>query len=161
MELHFRSEPVAEDIKSIHYLLTENGIFRPREVHVAVELVQDRLMKGTSSEYLFIFADKGNALAGFVCYGEITVTVGSYDLYWIAVRNDSRGMGLGKELLRRAEKDAVSSGARAIFIETSSRSDYAPARRFYEKSGHNIVCIVHDFYDRGDHKIIFSKDLTG
>ncbi len=161
MELHFRSEPVERDIESVRLLLAENGIFRPREVLVAVDLVQDRLMKGTGSEYRFIFADTGNALAGFVCYGEIAVTVGSYDLYWIAVRNDLRGKGLGRELLWRAEEDAVSSGARAMFIETSSRIDYGSARRFYEKSGYNVACTVHDFYDMGDHKIIFRKDLTG
>ena len=128
---------------------------------MAVDLVQDRFMKGVSSDYRFIFADKADALAGFVCYGEITVAVGSFDLYWIAVRNDLRGKGLGKELLQRAEKDAITSGARAIFIETSSRSDYALTQRFYNKTGYNIACIVNDFYDLGDHKIIFRKDLTG
>jgi len=161
MAFHFRSEPVEQDIASINDVLTENGIFRPREVLVAVELVQDRLMKGTSSEYRFVFGDTENTLAGFVCYGEISVTVGSYDLYWIAVSNEYKGSGLGRELLLRAEKDAVRSGARAMYIETSSKSDYAPARRFYEKSGHNIICTVPDFYDLGDDKVIFGKNLTG
>jgi len=159
MELQFRSESLEKDIQSIHQLLDGNGIFRPREILVAVELAQDRITKGPLSEYRFIFADSENELAGFVCYGEITVTVGSYDLYWIAVRNDCMGRGVGKELLIRAEKDAVCSGARAMFIETSSRSDYAPARHFYEKAGYAETCIVRDFYDAGDHKLIFSKKL--
>ncbi|KPJ99294.1 MAG: hypothetical protein AMK71_09965 [Nitrospira bacterium SG8_35_4] len=159
MELQFRSEPLEEDIQTVHQLLSGNGIFRPREILVAVELVQDRITKGPGSEYRFIFADSENQLAGFVCYGEIAVTVGSYDLYWIAVRNDCRERGVGKELLLRAEKDAVSSGARAMFIETSSRIDYAPAKHFYQKAGYAETCIVRDFYDAGDHKVIFSKDL--
>jgi len=159
MEWLYRPEPVERDIRAVPQLLDESGIFRPREILVAVELVQDRLSKGTRSEYRFVFADSGDRLAGFVCYGEISVTIGSFDLYWIAVRNDFRGKGLGKGLLETAEKDAAGSGARAMFIETSSRSDYAPARRFYNKSGYVDSCVVHDFYDTGDHKIIFSKNL--
>jgi len=154
MRYHFRSEPIEQDLASVDQLLTENGIFRRREVLVAIELVQDRLAKGKDSEYRFVFADSESTLAGFVCYGEIT------DLYWIAIRNDCKGTGLGKELLLRAEQDALNSGARAMFIETSSRTDYAPAQRFYEKNGYSSTCTVHDFYDRGDHKIILSKTLS-
>lgn len=159
MEWHFRSEPVEGDIEAVRSVLDGNGIFRPRETGVAVELVQDRIAKGPRSEYRFILADSESGLAGFVCYGEISVTVGSYDLYWIAVRNDCRGQGLGKELLLRAEQDAAGSGARAMFIETSSRADYGPAQHFYEKSGYVNACIVHDFYNTGDHKIIYCKNL--
>ena len=41
---------------------------------------------------------------GYACYGPIAVTIGSYDLYWIAVDQSCQGKGLGKVLLAEAER---------------------------------------------------------
>jgi ribosomal protein S18 acetylase RimI-like enzyme len=140
-------------------MLEETGQFRPGEVDVAVELIEDRLAKGPASEYFFVFADIGGAVAGYVCYGPITVTEGSYDLYWIATRIDMRRRGLGRALVEHVEREAAGAGGRMIYVETSSREDYASTLSFYERCGYERICSVPDFYEDGDDKLILGKRI--
>jgi hypothetical protein len=44
-------------------------------------------------------------------------------------------------------------------IETSSRPDYARARRFYERSGYKKTAVLEDFYREGDHKLIYTRRI--
>ena len=53
-----------------------------------LELVEERLAKGTASGYYFVLVDQEDRLAGYSCYGPIPGTVSSSDLYWIAVHPD-------------------------------------------------------------------------
>lgn len=159
--LTFRREPRDKDLHDIAALLEGTGLFRPSEVAVAVELVQDRIEHGPMSDYHFTFADLDDGeLAGYVCYGHIAVTIGSYDLYWIAVRQDLHGRGIGKALLAKAEEAMREANARNVYIETSSSEGYVGTRAFYERCGYMAECVVKDFYAPGDHKVLFSKSLV-
>ncbi len=101
----FREQPLCRDIEAVSRLVEGTGFFRPDEILVAAELVEECLDKGPSSGYSFIFADGASgALQGYVCYGSIPCTLGSYDLYWIAVDQGSQGHGLGKILVARTEE---------------------------------------------------------
>jgi hypothetical protein len=44
-----------------------------------------------------------------------------------------------------------------LVVETSSRADYAPTRKFYEVRGYVASATVTDFYAPGDHRVIYAK----
>src|SRR5688572_5857877 len=87
------------DVDAVREIVASTRFFSPAEVDVAVELIEDRLAKVDASDYQFIFADVDSRTIGYSCFGPIACTVGSYDLYWIAVHEEFRGGGLGRRLL--------------------------------------------------------------
>lgn len=156
----YRSEPTAADIENVREIVVSTGFFFDHEVEVAVELIEERLNKGLEeSGYYFLFAESNGQTVAYACYGTIACTVGSYDLYWIATHNDFRGKGIGKELLRQVEYNIKAMGGRAIYIETSAKTQYEPTQRFYDSCGYLREALLKDFYAENDDKIIFSKKV--
>jgi GNAT superfamily N-acetyltransferase len=141
-------------------IVASTGLFRPDEIGIAVELVAERLRVGLASGYHFIFAEKKGVVLGYSCYGPVPLTLASYDLYWIAVRKDLQGSGIGKMLLKRSETAIGELGGRRIYIETSSRDLYLPTRQFYERSGYQAEATLREFYSPCDDKVIYVKSLS-
>jgi ribosomal protein S18 acetylase RimI-like enzyme len=83
----------------------------------------------------------------------------SFDLYWIAVHPSGQGRGCGRSLLKAAEQLMAAKGASRIYVETSSRPQYEPTRRFYKACGYREEAFLEDFYAPQDGKIIFVKAL--
>jgi ribosomal protein S18 acetylase RimI-like enzyme len=152
-----RGQVAPADRDAVRRIVEATGFFRPDEVDVAVELVDEALAKGAASGYHFIFAETAGVVAGYACYGPIACTLGSYDLYWIAVDPNRQGQGLGQLLLREAERQIAQSGGRHIYIETSGRPQYTPTRAFYQRCGYEVAAVLAEFYDRGDDKVIWRK----
>jgi len=148
------------DTEGISTVLKSAGNFFTFEIEIAVELLDDFALNGRKSPYQFVFADIGKELAGFVCYGEIPLTEKRYDIYWIAVSKDVQNKGIGKVLLKDAEKRIMSRKGKYLFIETSSRPDYEDTHIFYERCGYHCAARIPDFYRDGDDKMIFMKKLT-
>jgi GNAT superfamily N-acetyltransferase len=143
-------------------LVRETGFFSEEEQLVAIELVEETLLRGTASGYEFVLTDDPDdpaKLSGYACFGPIPATRSSYDLYWIAVAPSQQGLGLGRLILREAERCALVSGATQMFLDTSGRQQYEPTRAFYEHSGYRVAATLKDFYAPGDDKIIYSKHL--
>jgi hypothetical protein len=46
-----------------------------------------------------------------------------------------------------------------MIVETSSRDDYAPTRRFYNKRGYEEAARLRDFYAPGDDRVVLSKRM--
>jgi len=157
--LSFRKKPTPTDRDKVRHLVQSTGMFYPFEVDVAVELVDLRLTQGTSSGYYFLFAESGGDLIGYACYGPIACTQGSYDLYWIVVDKNHQRCGVGRALLRRAEREIARRGGRRVYIETSGRDQYAPTRAFYQRCGYTAEALLKDFYAPGDDKVIYVKQL--
>jgi D-alanine-D-alanine ligase len=158
-DIVFREEPAREDLERVRRIIEESGFFHPYEVTVAVELVSERLLKGIESGYFFVFAEVNGEVAGYACYGPVPCTEASYDIYWIAVRNDLRHKGLGKRIQERVEAVIRKMGGRRIYVETSTRDLYAPTRSFYRRVGFYEEAVLADFYARGDGKSIMVKVL--
>ena len=158
-EIIWREEPRSSDQDIVRDIVTSSGFFSKEEIDVAVELVQERLNKGVSSGYYFLFADKGEEVIGYSCFGPIPCTTESYDIYWIAVQERLRRAGLGKEILERAEPKIRGLGGKRIYVETSSRDQYKPTRSFYMRCGYKEEATLRDFYSPGDDKVIFIKLL--
>lgn len=153
----FREQARTSDREAVRRITQSTGFFSAEEVDVAVELIDDRLHRGDLSDYHFVFADVNGETIGYACHGEIECTAGSHDLYWIAVRDDQRGGGLGRQLMSRVEKLIAQSGGRRLYIDTSLRAQYEPTRRFYERCGYRAEATLADFYGPGDSKVIMSK----
>ncbi len=158
MEAIFRERPFPEDRDRVGRVLTSSGYFRPDEIAVGLELVDEYLAKGTASGYHFLIADfPDDPCAGYTCYGPTPCTLWSFDLYWIAVREDRRGSGLGRRLMTVAEERIAAMGGRRIYIETSGTAFYRPTHGFYHRTGYHLEARVAEFYGPGDDKLIFVK----
>ena len=156
----FRYEATPGDAHAVRGIVDSTGFFRPDEVDVAVELVQERLAKGDASGYHFIFADRGGRTIGYACYGPIACTVGSYDLFWIAVDPAFQRHGLGRALVFESERLIVNAGGKRVYIETSGKPQYLPTRRFYERCGYALAAELPEFYGPEDPKLVYVKSLT-
>ena len=157
--MELREELTPKDAARIHALAAVTGFFTAEEAAIAQELAEERLTRGAASGYHFLLAEEAGELLGFACFGPIPCTRGAYDLYWIVVRPDRQGGGLGRRLLTAAEARIAAAGGRRVYIDTSSRAQYAPTRAFYRACGFHQEALLADFYDQGDGKTIFCKVL--
>jgi ribosomal protein S18 acetylase RimI-like enzyme len=135
------------------------GVFSDEEVAVALE-VFDTATAATAAvpaDYELLGAFDGDHLLGYACFGPTPSTDRTYDLYWIAVHPDAQRSGVGAALMTEAERQLEARRARLVIIETSSRDDYVPTRRFYEKRGYVEAARLRDFYAPGDDRLVLSK----
>jgi ribosomal protein S18 acetylase RimI-like enzyme len=150
----------ARDVEAVRDLVTRTGVFSAAEVAIAAELVEETLRNGPAAGYEFVLADHAGGLAGYSCFGPVPATAASHDLYWIAVDPARHGHGLGAELLARSEARITELGGRRVWVDTSSRADYAAAHRLYRKAGYRLAARLDAFYAPGDSKLIFAKSLA-
>jgi ribosomal protein S18 acetylase RimI-like enzyme len=168
-------------------ILEATNAFRDEEIAVALELFDASVVRG-SPDYEFIgvftavvtlseakgmvppssdrslrgFApqgDSGEELIGYACYGATPGTLGTYDLYWIAVHPEHQGEGGGSRLLDEVERRLRDREARMVVVETSSRTDYESTRRFYERREYREFARLSDFYAFGDDRVIYARRL--
>ena len=139
-------------------LLERTPEFRPDEVDVALELVDDALAGGT--DYRFV-VDEGaeGALLGYACFGATPMTEGTFDLYWIVVEPASKRGGVGRRLLERVEAELRRDGARLLRVETEGGEAYAATRGFYQRVGYEVLATIRDFYAVGRDLVIFGRYL--
>jgi ribosomal protein S18 acetylase RimI-like enzyme len=159
-EISFRTQVLPLDPSAVAAIVKSTGFFSEEENAIAEELVEITLRQPQADEYLFIFADLAERVIGYSCYGRIPLTKSSYDMYWIAVDNEFRRAGLGKELLRRTEQGIVSHGGTQAYLDTSGREQYIPTRKFYEAAGYTAEAVLRDFYAPNDDKVIYKKILV-
>jgi len=161
IQISFRDTLLEGDIRRIKELVQETGVFSRTEVEVSEELLLEGYQKGPLSYYLFLVAEWKENIAGYVCYAQIAGTIGSFEVYWLAVNKESQGAGIGKGLMLEMENVVRKVGGKRIFVGTSSRTEYAKAQRLYESLGYDRAAILEDYFNTGDHQIIFRKLLQG
>ena len=154
-----RTSVYPADVETVRAMAAGTGFFNPEEIEIAAELVGERLEKGETSGYEFIFLQINNNTVAYSCYGRIPLTKSSFDLYWIVTRADYRNKGLGKILLKETEDAIRKMGGTAVYAETSSREQYLPTRKFYENNGYDLKARFEDYYDRGDDLVYYVKRL--
>jgi ribosomal protein S18 acetylase RimI-like enzyme len=153
-----RIAPLAREHRpEIEAILHESCMFRDSEIAVALEVV-DSYFAHPEQDYSALGAfTPGGDLLGYVCYGPTPGTVGTWDLYWIAVAPRDQHAGVGTLLLQEVERRLARVDARLVIIETSSQPLYEPTRLFYRRRGYEEVARVPDFYADGDDRVIFAK----
>jgi GNAT superfamily N-acetyltransferase len=159
-EWTWRDEVRSDDKETVRRLCASSGFFSAEEIAMAAELVEERLAKGPSSGYHFVFAEREGRASGYVCYGQVPCTEASWDLYWIVVDQAMRGGGLGKRLQADAERRIAAFGGRRVYAWTSSREQYVPTRAFYERTGYTREAALRDFYKPGDDLVIYVKEVS-
>lgn len=147
------------DRAPLEELIRATGFFNAEEVDIALELVDDRLSQGEASHYRFLVGEIGGQVAGYACWGPIPGTAASADLYWIVVHPGHQGKGAGAALLAAAEAWMAEAGRTRVYVETSTRAQYAPTRAFYLACGYGAAAELADFYAPGDGKALFLKVL--
>lgn len=159
MATTFRANLNTFDPEAIEGLVRETGFFSAEETAIARELADDGLAQGSSSHYRFILAESEVRLLGYACFGQIPCTSAAWDLYWIAVARVAQGQQLGRDLLQRVESAILLAGGTHVYVDTSSREQYAPTRGFYARRGYHEAGDFPDFYAPGDGKIVYAKAL--
>jgi GNAT superfamily N-acetyltransferase len=150
---------VPGDSAAIERLVAATGFFSTEELAIARELADAATDHGHASGYEFLLADGPAGLAGYACFGRIPGTETSFDLYWIVVSPHLQGQGVGRWLLAQTEAAISALGGNRLYVDTSSRAQYAPTRRYYAACGYVIAAELPDFYRAGDGKVIFLKVL--
>ena len=148
----------AADRGRIEEITRAVGLFREDEIPVALEVFDGAV--GAAAGYEALGADVDGRLAGWICWGPTPCTLGTYDLYWMAVDPGFQGSGIGSALIAEMER-RLSGQARLIVVETAGRPDYAATRRFYEARGYRAVATIPDFYGPGDDQVVYVKRVSG
>jgi ribosomal protein S18 acetylase RimI-like enzyme len=147
------------DKDELRVILESTGFFYDFEVDTALGLVDETCAKGDEAGYFWMkIAEEGKVVA-FATYGNNPCSVHSFDLYWIAVRNEARGKHYGRSLLDAIENDVRERGGKILWIETSGRNLYKPTEEFYIKRGYELAASLKDFYGPGDPKQVYRKEL--
>jgi D-alanine-D-alanine ligase len=159
-EVLLRDDLRPADRPALEALISATGFFNAEEREVAMELVDDRLKLGMASHYRFLVGEVQGEVAGYTCWGSITGTLAAADLYWIAVDPRFQRQHVGAALLAAGEERMAAEGRTRIYVETSTRPQYDPTRRFYAARGYHLAAELADFYAPGDGKAMFLKVLT-
>ena len=84
------------DREQIRSLLDESEMFRRDEIEVAMELIDIVLTQPLQRDYeVFVANDEQGTVVGYYCIGLRPVTVGTFDLYWIAVKKNIQAKRTG------------------------------------------------------------------
>ena len=135
------------------------GVFRDKEIDVLEELI-DEMLSGKETTYRVLSTYAGGELAVFLIFGRTPLTDLSWDIYWLVVPPEHQGKGLGGMILNDAERIMTEGTLDAVIrVETSTREEYSPARRFYAARGFREVGVIEDFYSRGDGLAIYAKNI--
>lgn len=152
--VHVRG-PHPADADSIEDILRANGNFSDVEVSAAVDMFRTSL--APDAWYRTLIAECEGRMVGYALFSPIWFTTGTWDLNWIAVHPSAHGSGAGRALLHAVEEAVCKAEGRMIVIETSGRSDYEKARRFYERQGYTLAATLADYYKDGDDKLTYVR----
>jgi GNAT superfamily N-acetyltransferase len=151
----------ASDRGRIEEITRAVGLFREDEIPVALEVFDDAVrISSFDAPYVALGADVDGRLAGWICWGPTPCTLGTYDLYWMAVDPSVQGSGLGTALISEMER-ILAGTARLIVVETAGRADYSATRAFYEARGYRATATIPEFYGPGDDQVVFVKSVRG
>lgn len=152
-----KSKP--EELEQILSVARRVGAFSDEEVDTVAELFEGYLKDPLKSGYNYLTCREGDRVLGFACWGPTALSQGAVDLYWICTAKDQQGKGVAGQLFQAVEEAARNIGRWLMVIWTSSKPEYAPARRFYAKMGCELATQIRDFYDRDDDLCVFIRRL--
>lgn len=150
-----------EETDALVALAEATGFFKPLEMETLREVLDD-YHDGDCEEGHVARAwdDPFRGIQGFVYYAPTPMTDRTWHLYWIVVRRESQGSGIGRQMLELVEDDIRNRLGRLLLIETASLPHYETTRRFYRNRGYAEAAVIPDYYADGDGMVVFSKRLV-
>jgi ribosomal protein S18 acetylase RimI-like enzyme len=146
-----------EDREPIIRLIRATKNFSDAEVTIAEELIDICTGQPEQKDYFAYVAELSGNVAGFLLLGPTPATIGTYDMYWIAVDPKFQGRGIAQELDAYAVRFVKARGGYLLIAETSSQPSYERTRAFYQKQHYEVLAQIRDYYKPGDDLIIFGK----
>jgi len=150
----------AKDRKAIEEILRSTDFFYEFEIETALEIADATIAKGEEkSGYIWMKIVDDDGFIAFANYAKNDFSTHSWDLFWIAVHQNSRNKKLGSLLLKAVEDDVRKAGGKILWIETSGRPLYASTEAFYRRNNYTLQASLKDFYAAGDPKQIYARVL--
>ncbi len=143
------------DHEALISLATACGLFEPSQT----ELLAEMLRAPASSDVWFTDELDGRPV-GVAYLAPEKMTVGTWNLYWIAVHPEHQRQGRGKWILTHVENWLIEKCQRILLVETAGINDFEYVRKFYLGHGFEAEARIRDFYDVGIDKVVFRKVLT-
>ena len=151
---------LVKDRARLHSMLVETRAFNQEEIDVAMELIDIVLSDEKQNDYrIHCIVDDEDQAVGYISYGPIPMTQGTFDLYWISVDPNFQGKGVGSRLLDFLERKVREEGGRMILADTSTIPQYEKTKGFYIQNGFQEVARIPDYYYPGNDRITFCKRL--
>jgi GNAT superfamily N-acetyltransferase len=135
------------------------GLFPPEAAPFLAGQAEAWLAGGRSSG-AWVVAEADGKVACVAFYEPRAATDRVWALTMIVVDPSIQGTGMGGRVLRWVEQRLRDDGQRLLVIETSSTPAYDKTRRFYERNGYRSVATVPDYYEDGDHMVLYYKRLV-
>ena len=126
--------------------------------HVAHTLDAHLTEPGTA---IWLTAIDGTEPVGVAYCAPEPVTIGTWNLLMLWMKEGFEGKGFGRQLVTGVEQRLAQNGARLLIVETSQLDEFATARRFYTDAGFVLEAEIKDFFDKGDNKLVYTKPLGG
>ncbi len=79
-------------------------------------------------------------------------------IYSLAVAPSARGLGVGRRMLAKAEREARARGCDRMRLEV--RMDNIPAIRLYESIGFTDTEVLPGYYEDGAHAMVYRRKLV-
>lgn len=149
---------VAADLSGLKVVVDGTGLFP--------SAMLDEMLAGYlagEGDELWLTADENEAKAGPIAVAYAAperMTLGTWNMYLLAVHPAHQRRGLGAALVRRIEDMLAASGQRVLIAETSGLPEFERTRAFYRTIGYDEEARIRDFYAPGEDKIVFRKALS-
>jgi ribosomal protein S18 acetylase RimI-like enzyme len=107
-----------------------------------------------------VATNEENEVLGAAYFGPEMVSDRLWNTYFLSVRKEMHGQGVGKFIMHYIENLGIQSGIRTLIVETSNQESYAQARGFYESLGYVKEAEIRNYYGEGDNKIVYWKSIS-
>lgn len=145
-----------EDLDGLKHVLDTSGLFPSEYLD---DMISDYFANPDTEAIWFTYITHGKPAAIGYCAPE-KLTNGTYNLYAIAVDKMLQGRGIGRKMMNFIEQLLKESSKRVLIVETSSDDQYQLTRKFYHKLNYKEEAVIRDFWNEGEHKVVFLKKLN-
>ncbi len=147
-----------DDIPALMKLSEETGLFPSEHLDALREMLDEYFDAGDDQDRFWLTDDDRGTTGVVFCEPEM-MTSGTWNLRLIAVAPTLQGTGRGGRLLEYVEAYLRTKGARLLLVDTSGAAAFEPVRAFYKKYGYAEESRIRGFFEDGDDKVTFTKQL--
>jgi ribosomal protein S18 acetylase RimI-like enzyme len=147
--------------------ITKNDLQKLKEIIDSNELFPSDLLDEMSNDFfnnewsldVWLTAEIEDNPIAVVYFAPERMTVGTYNLYLIAIQKEFQGKGFGKEIMIVVEQYLKELNGRILIVETSGLPEFELTRKFYDKCNYTRMALIKEFYQEGEDKVVFWKKI--